>query len=147
MKILISACLLGTCCRYDGTGTKLEGINTLSSQHTLVSVCPEQLGGLPTPRPPAEIKDGKALTAEGTDVTCQFQKGALETIKLAELYECDCAILKSKSPSCGCGFIYDGSFTRHLIEGDGFTASLLKKKGIPIMNEKNYKSLLKASQN
>ena len=128
MKILVSACLLGIDCKYNAKNNKNEQVLKLLKDHDLVPVCPEIMGGLPTPRIPAEIHQNK-------DVTKQYQKGAEETLKIAKLYNCQTAILKEKSPSCGCGKIYDGTFTGTLIDGDGITARLLKEHGIKITGE------------
>ena len=104
-------------------------------EHTLIPVCPEILGGLATPRDPAERVGDRVLTKHGADVTDNYQKGAEEALRLARLYECTCAILKERSPSCGCGRIYDGTFSRTLTEGDGITAQLLKAHGIQVKGE------------
>ena len=133
--IIVSACLLGTPCRYDGTGKADARILALSKTHTLVPVCPEQLGGLPTPRPPAERIGARVVTRDGADVTSAFLRGAEETLHLARLLNCHIAILKAHSPSCGCGQIYDGSFCGKLVSGDGLTASLLKKNDITVFSE------------
>ncbi|MBE6964014.1 MAG: DUF523 domain-containing protein [Ruminococcaceae bacterium] len=143
MKILISACLLGTCCRYDGASKPCADAVALAEYHTLIPVCPEQLGGLPTPRPPAERLGEQVLTRDGTDVTIQYRRGAEETLRLCELFGCEAAVLKERSPSCGCGEIYDGTHTGTLTEGDGVTARLLQARGIPIYGESQIKSLLK----
>lgn len=135
MNILVSACLLGVNCRYDGTGKLFEPLRSLLEEHTLIPVCPEQLGGLQTPRPPAELKGHCLLTKSGIDVTSAFKKGAEETLKLARLYHCNLAILKERSPSCGAKQIYDGSFSGQLIEGSGITASLLMAHGIEVIGE------------
>ncbi|BCJ96204.1 hypothetical protein acsn021_37730 [Anaerocolumna cellulosilytica] len=142
MNILVSACLLGVECRYNGYGVLQEDIVKLMNKHTLIPVCPEQLGGLPTPRKPVELTDGRAVTKEGLDVTEEFQKGAIETLKLARLYRCDAAILKSNSPSCGSAKIYDGTFQGVLIEGNGLTAALLKENGIKVYTEHELKELV-----
>lgn len=104
----------------------------------MIPVCPEQLGGLSTPRPPVEIVNGKAINEQGEDVTFAFMKGAEEVVALAKLLGVDAAILKAKSPSCGYGMIYDGSFSRKLIAGNGFTAMKLSELEIPIWNENNF---------
>lgn len=135
MNILVSACLLGVRCRYDGTGKLEDKIQELMKEHTLIPVCPEILGGLATPRDPAERVGDRVLTKHGADVTDNYQKGAEEALRLARLYECTCAILKERSPSCGCGRIYDGTFSRTLTEGDGITAQLLKAHGIQVKGE------------
>lgn len=135
--ILISACLLGVPCRYDGTSTADKRILSLAEMHHLVPVCPEQLGGLPTPRPPAERHDTRVLTRDERDVTAAFARGAEETLRLAKLFSCRIAILKSNSPSCGSGQIYDGCFCGRLIPGDGMTAALLKAEGLTVLSEKD----------
>ena len=135
MTILVSACLLGCPCRYDGQSKPCAVVLALLEEHTLIPVCPEQMGGLATPRPPAERKAGGVFTESGTDVTAQYRRGAEEALRLAKLYGCDCAVLKEKSPSCGSGQIYDGSFSRKLTPGDGVTAQLLKENGIAVYGE------------
>lgn len=135
MNILVSACLLGVNCRYNGTGQLSKSLLALLDEHTLIPVCPEQLGGLQTPRPPAELKAHLVLTKSGLDVTSAFEKGAEETLKLAKLYHCDLAILKERSPSCGAKEIYDGSFSGQLIAGSGITATLLIAHSIQVIGE------------
>lgn len=135
MKILISACLVGLSCRYDGQAKPVDGIEELQKKHTLIPFCPECMGGLPTPRPPAEIVEDRVVNKEGADVTEAYQKGAEETLRLCKLLWCDCAILKEKSPSCGHGKVYDGTFSGTLTEGNGITAALLQKEGIPVYGE------------
>jgi uncharacterized protein YbbK (DUF523 family) len=142
MNILVSACLLGTECRYNGKGFLNPAIYQLCEKHNLIPICPEQLGGLPTPRNPVEITDGKALDKEGNEYTEQFQKGAEEVLKLAKLFHCSAAILKSKSPSCGYGKIYNGTFSDILVEGNGFTANKLAEYGIKVLSENNLEDLL-----
>ena len=136
-KILVSACLLGLGCRYSGEKKADDRILGLLDRKDLVliPVCPEQMGGLPTPREPAERRDGGVWDRGGQDVTEQFVKGAGEALKLARLYGCSQAILKERSPSCGSGKIYDGSFQGKVIDGDGITAELLKKNGIMVIGE------------
>jgi uncharacterized protein YbbK (DUF523 family) len=133
--ILISACLAGLCCRYDGRSRPNDKVVELIKKGNVILVCPEQLGGLPTPRVGAERVGDKVLTKEGTDVTSQYQKGAEEVIKLAKLVDCKKAILKAKSPSCGSNMIYDGTFSGTLTEGNGVCAELLKKNGIEVVTE------------
>ena len=135
MTILVSACLLGCPCRYDGKSKPNAAVLALMEEHTLIPICPEQMGGLATPRLPAECKDGGVFTQAGTDVTAQYRRGAEEALRLATLYGCTCAILKERSPSCGSGQIYDGSFSHTLISGDGVTAQLLKESGITVLGE------------
>lgn len=135
MNILVSACLLGVPCRYDGTPAADPQVLSLADGHALVPVCPEQLGGLPTPRPPAEIRDGRVVTKAGADVTDAYRRGAEATAALAQTLGCRCAVLKARSPSCGSGHIYDGSFSRRLVDGDGLAAAVLKREGIRVLNE------------
>ncbi|MDU1911417.1 DUF523 domain-containing protein [Fusobacterium sp.] len=135
MKILVSACMLGVECRYNGKGELKKDIEKLLKEHELIPVCPEQLGGLPTPRDPAEIQEDKIITKTGADVTKEYLKGAEEVLKLAKLYNCSAAILKERSPSCGCGKIYDGTFSKTLVTGNGATADLLIKNGIKVTGE------------
>lgn len=132
---LVSACLLGVPCRYDGTGKANERVLALARTHQLIPVCPEQLGGLSTPRSSAERVGARVVTKEDGDVTAAFVCGAEETLRLARLFGCRAAILKCNSPSCGSGQIYDGSFTGRLVPGDGVTAALLKQNGIAVYNE------------
>ena len=137
MRILISACLLGLCCRYDGQSKAHDAVLRLRDRHELIPVCPEQLGGLPTPRPPAEIQGERVVNREGRDVTAAYQKGAEEALRFCRLLRCDCAILKTRSPSCGNTSIYDGSFSGALIPGQGMTARLLTEAGIPVYSEED----------
>lgn len=135
MNILVSACLLGVNCRYNGTGISHESVQKLSNSHHLIPVCPEILGGLGIPRLPAEIIDGNVISINREDVTDNYKKGAEETLKLAKLFNCKLAVLKERSPSCGCGTVYDGSFKGILTEGDGVTAALLMENGIKVIGE------------
>jgi uncharacterized protein YbbK (DUF523 family) len=142
MRILVSACLLGVGCRYDGAHKCAPGIEKLTSLCQLIPVCPEILGGLPTPRPPAERVGDRVLTREGKDVTAQYQRGAEEILRLAKLFSCTAALLKERSPACGCGQIYDGSFSRQLTQGNGVAAALLLENGIPVYGESQLDELL-----
>ncbi len=152
MNILVSACLLGVNCKYNGGNNNCEGLLKYLKTHQLIPVCPEQLGGLTTPRGPAEIQqgtgkdvlDGRAevMNEKGENVTEAFVKGASETLMLARLYDCSIAILKAKSPSCGCGQIYDGSFSHIVKEGSGVCAELLTDAGIIVLNEDNFETVL-----
>lgn len=142
MTILVSACLMGLSCRYDGSGCSQAGIERLKAAHHLIPVCPEVYGGLPTPREPAEIIGGRVVTKSGGDVTAQYQKGAEEALLLARRLDCRAALLKAKSPSCGKGEIYDGSFGGRLILGDGILARLLSEEGIPVFTEHEIEALL-----
>ena len=141
MKILISACLLGCRCRYDGGSKPHPDALGLAERHELVPVCPEQLGGLPTPRPPAERVGDRVLTAAGNDVTEQYRRGAEEALRLCRVTGCQAAVLKERSPSCGCGDVYDGTFSGTLTEGDGVAAALLKEAGIPVCGESGARNL------
>lgn len=149
--ILVSACLAGICCKYDGGNNGIPLIKELVRQGKAIPLCPEQLGGLPTPRMPAEIKggsardvlQGKALVVrkDGADVTENFVRGAREVLKFCQEMGIMCAILKSKSPSCGKGLVYDGTFTGKLVEGNGVTAQLLIDNGIEVMTEEEFKKI------
>ncbi|MDD5043271.1 MAG: DUF523 domain-containing protein [Patescibacteria group bacterium] len=136
MKIC-SACLLGIKCRYDGRGKRNKKVINLFKKEILIPVCPEQLGGLTTPREPAEQKGKKVFTKSGKNISENFTKGAKEVLRIAKLYGVKEAILKQKSPSCGCGKIYDGTFSGKTIKGDGVTAALLKKSGVKVIAEED----------
>jgi uncharacterized protein YbbK (DUF523 family) len=129
---LVSACLAGVRCRWDGNSRPSKAVIAMVKNGEAIPVCPEQLGGLETPRPAAEIIGGRVFSSDGVDVTDAFEKGAEEALRIARAYECKEAILKSKSPSCGSGEIYDGTFSGKLVKGDGITAALLKKNGIMV---------------
>ena len=135
MKILVSACLLGVRCRYDGKSKPHPAVERLMEQHTLIPVCGEILGGLPTPRVSAERQGARVVTADGCDVTAAYRRGAEEVLRLAERYGCKAAILKERSPSCGSGRIYDGTFTGTLTDGWCVTAELLRDHGICVIGE------------
>ena len=132
--IIVSACLAGYRCRYDGKTVPDDAIVDLVRNGNAIPVCPEMLGGLPCPRVPSErTADGeRVVTKEGTDVTEAFRRGADETLRLAQRYGCTRAILKARSPSCGKGTVYDGTCSCTLREGDGVTAELLMKHGITV---------------
>jgi uncharacterized protein YbbK (DUF523 family) len=145
---LISACLLGIKCAWDGQDIyKSDKAIELSNSEMLMPVCPEQLGGLRTPRAPQEIQGGggedvldgkcKVLNINGEDVTQEFINGAEETLKIIKLFHIEEFIGKSRSPSCGCGQIYDGTFSRQLIDGDGVTTALLKRNGVRVITEED----------
>jgi len=142
---LCSACLIGVKCRYDGENKPNKKVVALLKEEILIPICPEQLGGQSTPRSDAEISGGdglkvlkdraKVIESSGKDVTKFFIAGAKEAVKLAEKFNIKEAILKQKSPSCGSGMIYDGTFSKKLIKGDGVTTALLKKNGIKVISE------------
>ena len=140
--LLISACLLGCACRYDGKSKPHPLAVELARRGLAVPVCPEQLGGLPTPRKPSERQCGRVVMADGRDVTAEYRRGAEEALHLARLYGCTAAVLKERSPSCGKGQIYDGTFTGTLTAGDGVTAELLTAGGIKVYGESELEKLL-----
>lgn len=145
--ILISACLCGVDCRYSGDSKLNEKVYSLLKQENVQLVCPEQLGGLSTPRHPSEIYqgnaadilsgNGKVINNQGEDMTENFIKGAVETLKIAKTLGCRKAILKSRSPSCGCGKVYNGNFDGSLVEGNGITSQLLIDNGIEVLTEED----------
>lgn len=135
MKYLVSACLMGDNCKYNGLNNYNEDVVAFLSNKEYVKVCPECLGGLDIPRVPSEIKNSKVINKDNIDVTKEYQKGALKALEIAKHNNCNCAIFKSKSPSCGCGKIYDGTFSKKLISGNGITTSLLKKNNIKVYTE------------
>ena len=139
--------MLGIPCRYDGRDNKIESLNLLQQQFDFVPICPEQLGGLSTPRCPCEIQGNKVMSKEGKDYTREFQEGAEKSLKLAKQWNIKTALLKAKSPSCGFGQIYDGSFSKKLITGNGLTAALLEKEGIRIFCETELDKFLKKLYN
>lgn len=137
MKLLCSACLLGVNCRYDGKSKPVAEVTAQLKNHDLIPVCPEQLGGLPTPRLPCEIRGGIVISREGHDKTEAFQRGAQEALRLYHLFSCQAAILKSHSPSCGKGLIYDGIFSGNLVSGNGFFAQMLLDEGVAVYTEED----------
>lgn len=145
MKILVSACLLGIHCKYSGGSNLTQGLAEAlqAAGHSLVPVCPEVYGGLPTPRTPAERVGERVLAKDGRDVTAEYRNGAAAAVRLAQLTGCTAAVLKANSPSCGCGTIYDGTFRHRKIAGDGVTAELLQAHGIFVYNEDNFTELLR----
>lgn len=135
MKILISACLLGCACRYDGGAKPCDAAIALKEKHRLIPVCAEQLGGLTTPRTPCERIGDKVMSKNGEDRTAAYRRGAEEALKMFDLFQCDCAVLKARSPMCGSGVIYDGSFSGKFRAGDGVLAELLKARGVKVYTE------------
>ena len=136
-RLLISACLLGERCRYDGASQPLaaERLEKLRERFELIPVCPEQAGGLPTPRIPSERRGARVVNRAGEDVTAFFQRGAAEALRLAKENGCTRALLKERSPSCGSGVIYDGSFSGALVPGWGVAAEALRDAGVEICGE------------
>ena len=135
-KILVSACLLGVNCKYNGGNNYSDEVMEFLHDYEIIPICPEIMGGLPTPRPASEINDNKVINVNKEDVTNNFKKGAEETLKLAKLLGVKKALLKQKSPSCGSGKIYDGTFSGTIIDGDGITARLLKENDIEVLTIK-----------
>ena len=144
MNILVSHCLLGEPCRYVGTSRLDRQVIALhSTGHNLIPVCPEVLGGLETPRSPAELQpDGRVLTQDGQDVTAAYRAGAERAVEIARENVCTVAILKARSPSCGCGEVYDGTFTHTLTPGWGAAARLLNEAGLEVMDEEHLQAWL-----
>ena len=143
MKLLVSACLLGACCRYDGASREHPLAKKLAERYPLIPVCPELLGGLDIPRSPAEIQpDGRVLTQDGQDVTNAYRVGAERAAEIARENGCTVAVLKARSPSCGCREIYDGSFTHTLTSGWGVAARLLADMGLEVMDEEHLQTWL-----
>ena len=140
-RIIISACLLGENCKYSGGNNKID-VSELEEYFELIPVCPECFGGLPIPREPAEIKDGRVFQKSGKDVTDEFVYGAEQTLYIAEEKNCVAALLKENSPSCGFGKIYDGSFSGKLIDSNGITAELLSRNGIAVFGENRINKLV-----
>ena len=144
MNILVSHCFLGEPCRYDGTSRlDRQVIELHRAGHNLIPVCPEILGGLDVPRAPAEIQpDGRVVTATGEDVTAQYLAGAERVLEIAKENGCTAAVLKARSPSCGCGEVYNGTFTHTVKHGWGITARLLNEAGITVMDEEHLQAWL-----
>jgi uncharacterized protein YbbK (DUF523 family) len=155
--ILVSACLTGLSCKYNGSHNGVPIIQKLVKTGKAIPLCPEQLGGLSTPRIPAEIKDGNGsqvlrgeatvVSENGTDVTANFIRGAMEVLNFCKAMDINYAILKSRSPSCGKGKIYDGAFTGKMIDGNGVTAQILMDHGIVVMTEQEFIELCKHRKN
>lgn len=149
--IMVSACLMGINCKYNGENNYYAPLSTYLASHPHIIVCPETMGGLPTPRTPAEIQGGdgndvlngraRVVTAQGDDVTDAFKSGAHACWELARLNQVKMAILKSHSPSCGSGEIYDGTFCRRRLPGDGVTTALLRRNGVRVISEKDFEHL------
>ena len=131
--MIVSACLAGFPCRYDGKARPCAEVMELVRAGKAIPVCPEQLGGLPTPRPSCEIAAGRVVDKTGTDRTEAFRRGAQAVLELAKTYGATRALLQNRSPSCGSGWIYDGTFSKKLIQGDGITARLLSENGIQVI--------------
>ena len=136
--ILVSACLLGVRCNHLGAASPSAAVQALAADNRLVAFCPETVGGLPTPRPAAERQSGgRVRTADGVDVTDAYRRGAEAAVAMAQAVSAPRAVLKARSPSCGCHQVYDGSFSRTLVEGDGVTAEALRAAGVQVASEED----------
>lgn len=141
--IIVSSCLVGMTCRYDGKVKSYPGVQSYLKDKNFIAVCPEQMGGLATPRDPAEIQSFmplKIVSNQGLDVTAFFERGVHDIVKLMENYDIELAILKSLSPSCGSQMIYDGSFKRKRIEGEGIFCKQLRALNVKVVNEITFES-------
>lgn len=136
--ILVSGCLLGNCCRYDGKHQRNEKVIEYLKGKEYIAICPECMGGLTTPRKPSEIIGEKVLNDANEDVTDAFIKGAKQSVELAKRFSCVQAILKEFSPSCGTHFVYDGTFKGKIIDGVGITAKMLIENGIEVISSTNF---------
>ncbi len=134
-NIVVSACLLGVNCKYSGGNNYCEKLEALKDKYNFIDICPEVLGGLSTPRVPSEIVGNKVINKDGIDVTNNYLLGANLALKKALENNCQRAILKANSPSCGCGKVYDGTFSKKLIDGDGITTKLFKDNNIKVLTE------------
>ena len=143
--ILVSACLCGKNCKWDGGNNKtqrlLDYMEYMKGRAEFHEVCPEQMGGLSTPRNPAERVGDKVISNAGQDVTKEYQKGAEEALKLAKFFGCKVALLKEKSPACGTGLIYDGTFRKNLVPGDGVAAEFLRRNGMEVFGESEIEKI------
>ncbi|MBR0206062.1 MAG: DUF523 domain-containing protein [Clostridia bacterium] len=131
--MIVSACLAGLPCRYDGKAKPCAEVMELVRSGKAIPLCPEQLGGLPTPRPPCEIRAGRVMDRDGADRTEAFRRGAQAVLAAAQAYGATEALLQNRSPSCGLGWIYDGTFSQKLVRGSGITAQLLAENGIQVI--------------
>ena len=136
--VLVSACLLGVACNHIAEGRPVPAVEALAATRRLIPVCPEVAGGLPTPRPAAELgADGRVRTASGEDVTGFYERGADHAVAVARAAGVARAVLKARSPSCGCHEIYDGTHRRVLVQGEGVTAAALRRAGIEVISEED----------
>ena len=139
--LIVSACLLGVACNHEGRANTSEAVVALRRDRRLIPVCPETAGGLPTPRPAAEVQpSGRVRPAAGDDVTDAYRRGAAQAVRLAVAAGATGALLKARSPSCGCHEVYDGSFTRTRISGEGVTARALRRAGVSVWSEEDVES-------
>lgn len=141
-KVLVSACLLGENCKYNGLNNKNDSVCSLEKYFQIIPICPECFGELPIPREPSEIVGDRVLSKSGKDVTEAFKKGAEQTLYIAKETNAPCAVLKERSPSCGFGKIYDGTFSGNLCVGNGIAADLLSKNEIQVFGESQIQNLI-----
>ncbi len=142
MKIMVSACLAGKNCKYNGGNNQNENVLQLIAEHEVITVCPEQMGGLPTPRIPSEICNGVVMTKDGRNVDKEFRLGAAKCLEIARRERPDLIVLQSRSPSCGVKQRYDGTFSGALLEGAGVTAQLLIKNGFQVVDVEDLSDFL-----
>ena len=145
-KLLVSACLLGENCKYSGGNNYTPAVEALKGKFDVIPVCPEQMGGLPTPRIPAERVGEKVLNREGADVTAEYRKGAEDALAVAKANGVKFAVLQERSPSCGSEYVYDGTFSGKLIPGQGVTAQLLEEHGIKDYSSGRIEEFLKGEE-
>ena len=138
-KILVSACLLGRDCKYNGGNNRSEKVLQFLEGKEIIPVCSEVAAGMPVPRPPVEIRNGRIISIEGKDLDEVYRKGVARTLAGINFSDIECAILKAKSPTCGVHEIYDGTFTGRKIKGQGLLAAALAERGIPVMDENDLK--------
>lgn len=140
--VLVSACLLGVACRYDGESRSDEAVCALAERYWLIPVCPETMGGLTIPREPCEIVGDRVVSRAGSDVTEQYRRGAQRVLSIARKFGCRAALLKEKSPSCGTGTVHNGKFDGGLTDGYGIAAALLKENGVAVFEESGLHDLV-----
>lgn len=145
MAYIVSKCLFGYDCRYDGTNNENDAVKAFCRGHEVVLVCPEQFGGLPTPREPSEIRQTpggrRVFSISGKDVTAEFETGAMLSLHAASLAGCELVILKESSPSCGVHNVYDGTFSGRKIPSEGITAAVLRQAGYRVISEKDVEDI------
>lgn len=134
MKIMVSACLAGENCKYNGGNNRNEKVMALLAESEIINVCPEQMGGLPTPRVPSEIQNGEVINRDGISVDMEYRLGAEKCLEIAKEFQPDLIVLQSRSPSCGVKQRYDGTFTGKLIDQPGVTAELLIRNGFHVID-------------
>ena len=141
MKIMISACLAGENCKYNGGNNRNEKVLQLMAEHDVILVCPEQMGGLPTPRVPSELRNGVVTARDGRIVDREFREGAAKCLEIARQEQPDLIVLQPRSPSCGVKQRYDGTFTGTLVEGSGVTAQLLMENGFRCVDVEDLREI------